>query len=311
MRLLGLPYFENIEELANLIHIDSGRLKILIANTDSFYRKHSIAKRDGRTRVLHSPSNELKAIQAWILRHILDRLSASSFATAYAPKSRLIDNLSPHISNRYFLSIDIKDFFPSVRKPRVSRLFDKLGYGKTACYILTRLCTYKAGLPQGGVTSPCLSNLVCLQLDRRLAGLTSRRNVVFTRYADDITFSTNNRGSLTRLLPLAYQVLREEGFQPNIDKQRFMGPFTRCAITGLIKNSSEPSFGVGKTRKRQMRAVMYTIATGGVPFGRYPNESSIAGWLSFVKSVDPAGHRQMEQYWTALKGRVGVGRKVA
>ena len=163
-------------------------------------------------------------MQAWVLRRILDKLSTSPYTTAYVKGRRLSrQNVTPHISNRYFLSVDVRNFFPSVRSFEVRRLFDALGYSPLAADKLRRLCSYFRGLPQGAVTSPALSNLICLRLDRRLAGLCSRRNIVFTRYADDITFSTNNRNALPRLLPSVYRILRDEGFEPNQEKTRILG----------------------------------------------------------------------------------------
>ena len=201
MSLLGFPSFDTVEELAARIHIDERRLATLTEVPERFYYRYRIPKRRGGWREIQSPSKDLKAVQAWILRNILDKLSSSPYATAYVKGRRLLDNVGPHMNNRYFLAVDIQDFFPSVRSSLVRKLFERIGYSKQAANILCRLCGYRIGLPQGGVTSPALSNLVCLRLDRRLAGLASRRNIVFTRYADDITFSTNNRNALPRLLP--------------------------------------------------------------------------------------------------------------
>ena len=102
------------------------------------------------------------------------------------------DNVSPHKTNRYFICIDLEDFFPSISLNRVRKLFLLLGYSTRAVNILTRLCTCGEGLPQGAVTSPAISNLVVSKLDRRIGGYTSRRNIAYTRYADDITISCNN-----------------------------------------------------------------------------------------------------------------------
>lgn len=246
-------------------------------------------------------------MQAWILRNVLDRLSTSDYATAYSTGRRLLDNVSPHSSNRYFLSVDIRNFFPSVGSLRVRRLFEALGYSKLAANKLGRLCCYFSGLPQGAVTSPALSNLICLRLDRRLAGLVSRRNIVFTRYADDMTFSTNNRNALPRLLPLVYRILRSEGFEPNEEKTRILGPRTRCLITGLVKNSSAPTFGVGRKKKMEMRAVMHRFLAHRRVSLAYPNEASIEGWIHFLKGVDPPSHEQMLRYWNAQKRRYRPG----
>src|SRR5271157_5030092 len=170
MHLLGFPTFNTVKGLAALMHIDERRLAILALRPERFYRRYRIPKRQGGWREIKSPNKELKAVQAWILRKILDKLSTSPYATAYVKGRRLLDNVSPHMSNRYFLSVDIRDFFPSVSSLRVHHLFKRMGYSKLAASKLGRLCSFFSGLPQGAVTSPALSNLICVSLDRRLAG---------------------------------------------------------------------------------------------------------------------------------------------
>ncbi|MGC2421514.1 MAG: retron St85 family RNA-directed DNA polymerase [Candidatus Acidiferrales bacterium] len=301
MQLLGFPTFSTVGELAALTRIDFRRLSVLAREPERFYRTYRIPKRRGGWRQIHSPSKELKAVQAWILRNILDKLSPSLYATAYVKRRGLLGNVSPHMSNRYFLSVDVRNFFPSVSSHRVHWLFEALGYSKPAASMLTRLCSYFAGLPQGAVTSPALSNLICLRLDRRLAGLTSRRNIVFTRYADDITFSTNKRNALPRLLPSIYRILQDEGFEPNEEKTRILGPRTQCLITGLVKNSSTPTFGIGKKKKMRMRAIMHNFLAHGTPHPDYPSDVSFEGWIQFLKNVDTASYNQMARYWDAQK----------
>lgn len=301
LRLLGLPVFDSIADLANLIHLDAGRLNVLTRYSKRFYKNYIIPKRTGGFRKISQPSKELKAIQAWILRNILDKLSPSEHAMAYLRGKKLLDNLSPHGGNRYFLSVDIEDFFPSISRWRVERVFELLGYSKQAVMILTNLCTYFGGLPQGGVTSPALSNLAALKLDRRLAGLTSRRNIVFTRYSDDMTFSTNNRTVLYRTLPTILRIIQSEGFEPNQSKIRFLGPRTQCRITGLVKDSSEPRFGIGRFKKIRMRAIMHNLVSGKQIDPDYPHDQSILGWLNFLKGVDDRSYKQMPQYWQRLK----------
>jgi len=304
LRLLGLPVFDSIADLAKLIHIDRGRLNVLIRYSKRFYKNYTIPKRTGGHRKISQPSKELKAIQAWILRNILDKLIPSEHATAYIRGKKLIDNLSPHIGNRYFLSVDIEDFFPSIPRWRVERVFELLGYSKQAVMILANLCTYFGGLAQGAVTSPALSNLAALKLDRRLAGLTSRRNIVFTRYSDDMTFSTNNRIVLYRTLPTILRIIQSEDFEPNEPKIRFLGPRTQCRITGLVKNSSEPRWGIGRYKKLRMRAIMHNMINNKMHDHDYPDENSINGWLNFLKGVDEKGYLQMEKYWQRLKNNI-------
>jgi retron-type reverse transcriptase len=313
LRLLGLPVFDGFDELALLIHIDPRRLEQLTYYSSKHYYHFQIAKKHGGIRDIYQPCMELKALQAWILRNILDKLSTSAQATAFIRGKGLLENVKPHADNRYFVCMDIEDFFPSIRFYSVKRIFELIGYSPESSKLLSRICTCNNTLPQGGVTSPSLSNLVSSKLDRRLSGLTSRRNIVYTRYADDMTFSSNNRNQLNKSIPLIEEIIRSEHFTPHPKKTRAMGPKIHCQITGLVKNSSAPKFGVGRQKKREMRAIMHAFCEGRASGEKFSTEQSIEGWLSFVKCVDVESYAQMDKYWEHLgRGRMdGVGEGVA
>ena len=171
----------------------------------------------------------------------------------------------------------------------------------SAASILAYLCTCKNALPQGGITSPSLSNLICGKLDKRLSSYTSRRNIVYTRYADDMTFSSNNPKKLQRAYPMLIKIITTSNFQINDDKVRFFGPRRKCLITGLVKNSTETSFGIGRKKKRMMRAVMHNLLVKGGTDAKYNNVLSTNGWLSYLKSVDTDSYKQMKAYYNKLK----------
>jgi len=301
LRLLDLPVFSNASELAYQMHVRYSLISAFSSHPEWYYRKYQIPKRDGSFRNIRQPRRDLKGIQAWVLRNILDKLSASQYATAYIKGRGISDNVSPHCNNRYFICLDLEDFFPSISIRRVVRIFQLVGYSKAASLALARLCTCYGNLPQGA-----LSNLITAKLDRRIAGYTSRRNIIYTRYADDITLSSNNRVLLCKSLPIILKVIKSEHFRPNRDKLRVLGPRTRCLITGLVKNNSEAKFGIGKKKKRQMRAVMHRSLFGSIKDCTYASEASINGWLNYLKPVDKASYDQMVLYWDHLKQKSGI-----
>ena len=189
LRLMNLPVFSDVDELADLIHMRSATLMNFVVLPDKFYRRYTIPKPSGGVREIRQPRKDLKGIQAWILQNILNKLASSSYATAYIKKKNISNNVLPHRNNRYFVCIDLEDFFPSISIRRVANIFSLIGYSNNAAFVLARLCTCHGHLPQGAVTSPSLSNLIAAKLDRRIAGYTSRRNITYTRYSDDITLS--------------------------------------------------------------------------------------------------------------------------
>jgi RNA-directed DNA polymerase len=301
LRLMNLPVFNSITELARLIHVDEESVIKYSEEYRRGYYSFEIPKANGKSRRIDAPSRELKAIQAWILRNILDKLTPSPYSTAFTPRKNLLSNVLPHQNNRYFVCLDLHNFFWFVSSNRIARMFELVGYDEDAAWTLSKLCTYYDRLPQGGVTSPALSNLAAAKLDRRIAGFTSRRNITYTRYADDITLSSNNPKILCKALPKILSIIRNEHFSPNLEKLRVLGPRKQCAITGLIKNSSQPRFGVGRRKKRQVRAMMHHLISGKPVVGPYQTEESVKGWLSFVKGVDKNSFDQMQRYWSRLE----------
>lgn len=303
LRLVDLPVCSNLREFCDLAHFDRDRLCVIANEAYRFYRRYDIPKKSGGARTIFQPTAEVKAIQRWILRNILDKLKPSSAATAFVRKLRLTDNVRPHRQNRYFLCVDLEDFFPSISRYSVFQLYRVVGYNDRMAEWLTKLCTVNGFLPQGAITSPALSNLVSLRLDRRLMGLSAARGIVFTRYADDLTFSSNNPALLRKTYPLVREIVIAQRLTVNERKVRFSGPDSRCDVTGLVKNSDKAAFGIGRAKFRQLRAEIFALQSGKTPIF-YKTEESIRGFLSFSKSVDPSSTRKLEDYWTKLRARL-------
>jgi len=301
LRSMNLPVFFDEKELASLIHIDPERINTFCNYSHRYYKKFSIPKSNGKMREIKKPRKDLKGIQAWILRNILDRLNPTIFATAYIKGQNISSNVSPHCNNKYFMLLDLEDFFPSISIRRAVKIFLFIGYSKRTAYMLSMLCTCDGSLPQGAVTSPSLSNLIATKLDKRIAGYTLKKNIIYTRYADDITLSSDNPAILCQSLPRILKIIKSEHFKPNMDKLRVLGPRKRCSITGLIKNNTEPKFGIGKKKKRLMRAVMHHFLFDLSKDDKYASEESILGWINYLKSVDKASFEQVNSYWERLK----------
>jgi retron-type reverse transcriptase len=301
LRLMNLPVFSDEKELESLIHVNSGRIKTLSIYSHRYYKKYKIPKSNGKMREIKQPRKDLKGIQAWILRNILDKLSPTVFATAYTTGKKISDNVTPHCNHKYFMLLDLEEFFPSISIRQVEKIFSLIGYSEKIVYILSMLCTCDGSLPQGAVTSPSLSNLIAVKLDRRIAGYTSKRNIIYTRYADDITLSSNDPVILCKSLPTTLKIIKSEHFKPNMNKLRVLGPSKRCSITGLVKNNSEPKFGIGRKKKRVMRAVMHHFLFGLSKDNKYTSEESILGWLNYLKSVDIESFEKIHSYWKRLK----------
>lgn len=296
LRILGLPIFEKEEELASLMHISPSIIKVIVLHPERFYKKYKIRKSSGKWRSIKQPSRDLKGIQAWILRSIIEKIAPSIYATGYIKKKNIYFNVLQHCDNRYFISLDLEDFFPSISTRRVIKKFEIIGYSSKASYILSRLCTFEGNLPQGAVTSPGLSNWIASQLDRRIGGYAARTNIIYTRYSDDITLSSNNRILLRKSLSRILKIIKTEHFTSNLKKLRVMGPGNRCAITGLVKNDTEARFGIGIKKKRIMRAVIHNYVFKSQTDVKYNTDDSIYGWIEYLRVVDQSSYDQMNLY---------------
>jgi retron-type reverse transcriptase len=205
------------------------------------------------------------------------------------------------------INLDLKDFFPSITFPRVKGLFQALGYDSHVATLLALLCTepprvateldgkvYRVALsqrivPQGACTSPAITNALCRKLDRRLAGLARRHGAAFTRYADDLTFSTPAPDAIGKLLKSTRSILQAEGFQENADKTRVMRRGRRQEVTGVTVNHK---LSVPRSEWRTLRAILHNAAKRGLDSQNRENHPNflahLRGRIAFIHMVDPA-----------------------
>ena len=256
----GLPViFDNIH-LNSLLGTQNTFLNRIIFAPGYFYLLKEIKKKSGGLRELNIPALELKVIQRWILDNILEKMKVSSYATGFCKNKSIICNAKLHTGKQCVLNIDIENFFSSTPFEKVFRLFVYYGYTKEVAFLLSRICTYENVLPQGAPTSPYLSNIVNLKLDKRLALLATKYNANYSRYADDLTFSSNS--DLKTLIPVVYKILIDEGYQHNRKKTRIQYKGQRQEVTGLIVNDN--NVRVNKSYKRKLYQELYYCYKFGV-----------------------------------------------
>src|SRR5574344_1451666 len=181
----NLPVIHNITELSYQIGLSEREIYLLSRQKDKFYVPFEISKKDGSTREIFCTKKHMKLVQKWILINILEKLTVSDRAKAFIKdKNGIKENAKIHKDRLYLLQLDLKDFFPSIKRKRIYKLLRRKGYNGIVAGTLANLCTYDDYLPQGGVCSPTLSNLVCMSMDKRFIGLCDKRGVLYTRYVD-------------------------------------------------------------------------------------------------------------------------------
>ncbi len=308
----GLPILKNIQDFSDNLHLSKGLIYNLSKYNHHYYREFKLPKRQGGYRYIYSPSKEMKAVQAWILRNILDNINISECATGFVKGKSVLDNAKKHEGNRYFLCLDIEEFFPSIKYSHIYTVFHTFGYNKHVSHILSSLCSTKGILPQGAVTSPALSNIVCTKIDKRISGYAGKHNIVYSRYADDMAFSALTHKWLTNVYRIVREIVVDEGFSLNEKKTRFLGPLKQRKVTGIV--ISDDSMGIGRKKKREIRAAIHKLINEYTQEGnggysdveREKLKLHIKGWLAYIHHIDSVGHRQLVSYTSNLSGRYGV-----
>lgn len=265
------------------------------------YLTFKIPKRSGKLRTISAPTQQLKKIQKAILSNFLYKFrphpSSHGFFFNQSPKT----NAEVHLGSRLVLNVDLKDFFPSIRLTRIKKLFEYLNTNKSLqlttedLIALTKLCgTYSHGLPQGAPTSPMITNLICLQMDKQLTELALNEGYTYTRYADDITFSTENLtkdiGSLYK--PIS-QIVRSHGFKLNRDKSRILRPHRRQEITGVVINKQ---LTTSKRYRRNLRAQIHNWKTNKfhkTQADLHTERRAILGKISWITSINSSQGQQL------------------
>lgn len=297
---LNLPKIENMHSITKEINISAYTLNKISFNSTQNYQEVEIRKRNGKTRTLAVPSKNLKIIQLWILKYILEKIPFENSATAFKKNTNIKDNLVKHRGKEFFLCLDIEDFFGSIEARKVCNFFKSLGYNKNVSFILTNFCTYKGSLPQGGVTSPLLSNILNVQLDKRLNGLLSPKGIIYTRYADDIVLSSNHPDKLLKVKKNVENIIIDQGYKLNPDKTRLLRVGNQRKVVGLVYSDTQ-AIGIGRKKKRELRTKIHNYEMKAPTAVELEH---LLGWMSFIKDVDPVGHEQLSKYWTKLKKKL-------
>lgn len=298
---LKLPIIENLDDLEESISINKKLLYFLSKESNmKKYNTFYIVKKNGSKREINEPVYSLKIIQKWILENILYnmKISKNSFGFRHSNMgSPLVENAKIHKDNDFILKMDLKNFYPSIKRDKVFYLFKNIGYNNYISNVLTNLCTYKDVLPQGAVTSPYISNLICYKLDYRIDKYCVKREISYTRYADDLMFSGNNRDVLRSIYGMILIILRDEGFKCNKDKTFFMTPKGRKKIIGITVN--DKLIKAPKEMKRLVRSMIHNAIISC----DYSKIDIIRGYISYIDSVEKGYKDRLITYINSFKDK--------
>jgi RNA-directed DNA polymerase len=214
----------------------------IIKDIDNHYTERIEQKIDNKTgqpktyldgtikqRIIRPSKKRLKLIQSKIKDRILSKIELPSNVHGGVKKKSNITNAKPHQGNKYVFVTDLKDFFPSIKSKKIHELLIELGYNTQFAFFITRLTTWKGELPQGTPTSTHLSNLFFLKTDYALIKLCKENNITYTRYVDDLTFSSSN--DFQDLIPTFLAIIKDSGLKISYRKTDYKG---NQNVTGIV-----------------------------------------------------------------------------
>lgn len=263
------------QDVASLLDISYSQLVYHVYKTHKTrrYTTLTIPKKGGGTRNISAPATPLKLIQRSLNTILATVYSPRRSVNGFVEDRTIVTNAQFHVGSKWILTVDIEDFFPSINFGRVRGLFLKPPYNRppAVATVLAQICCHNNSLPQGAPSSPIVSNMICARLDRELQILAKSLGCRYSRYADDLTFSTSRSRFPTGLAetlltgtgikidvgePLR-KIIESNGFRLNNKKVRLQRFSQRQAVTGLTTNEFP---NVARKFIRQIRAALHNCA---------------------------------------------------
>lgn len=307
-------------DFADFLRIPRSKLThiLYVKKPDSYYETFEIPKKNGDTRTICAPSGDLKGLQTKLANALWEHQKSIHASTgsrpnishAFEKEKSIITNAKVHRNKRFVLNMDLECFFDSFHFGRVQGYFEKnkdFSLPREVSVIIAQIACYNGRLPQGAPSSPIITNLICQILDIRLLKIAKKYKLDYTRYADDLTFSTNNRSFLDNqeaFIKEISAVISKAGFTINEKKTRLLYRDSRQEVTGLVVNKK---INVNRTYVRKTKAMahqLYTtgeFAIDGVP----ASIKQLEGRFSFIDQLDLYNNRLDEAKHDAyhLNGR--------
>lgn len=235
----GTPKYKVTEQ--QLLHFSNVKI------VPNRYKTFQIRKKSGGTREINAPCYQL-GVLLYITNILLKSLyTPNQCVTGFTEGKSVVDNAKMHVNHHYVFNIDLKDFFPSIPQARVwTRLqLPPFNFTQPVANVVAGLCCHlnsdgtSCVLPQGAATSPLLTNAICDTLDRRMRGVAKRFGLHYSRYADDMSFSSmhNVYHENSEFRKEVKRIIEDQGFKMNEKKTRLLRDGQRQEVTGLTVNS--------------------------------------------------------------------------
>jgi RNA-directed DNA polymerase len=285
-----------LSKISRELFVPLGDLTYLAHSAPYRYKVYEIKKRQPlKTRTIAQPAREIKRLQYWIISNLLKNFPIHSAALAYRKGKSILNNAKPHSKKKFLLKLDFKDFFHSIKATDFRKFLEQSGQKLVDVSDMEYLCrilfwknkrTGDLILSIGAPSSPVLSNILMHEFDSKVNEYCKSMGITYTRYADDMTFSTNKREILRSVVEKMRQIcdgLPYPRLRLNADKTVHASRATSRRVTGLVL-SNEGVVTIGRSRKREIRAAVHHFKVGKLSADE---SSALGGTLAFVNSVEP------------------------
>ncbi|HBO3456640.1 RNA-dependent DNA polymerase [Pseudomonas aeruginosa] len=296
-----------LEELASKLLISTAELVKFVNTAPYRYKVYSIPKRSGRgLRIIAQPTEVLKVIQRMVLDSYLKGLPIHDCATAYRDGLSIKENAAVHLGSKYLLKMDFSEFFPSIGPSDLITHLKKhrKDIAREDAYAVRKIFFWATKkdpahrLSIGAPSSPFISNTLMYEFDCKVFDECTRLGVRYTRYADDLTFTTNVRGILFELPDIVTKICAEIGYptlRVNQDKTVFSSKGNNRHVTGLVL-TNDNKISLGREKKRYFRSLIHRYSLGGMSS---EDIYALKGRLAFAKHVEPTFYYAVVQKYGA------------
>ncbi|MEQ2611067.1 reverse transcriptase family protein [Eubacterium ventriosum] len=300
-----MVYYKDLSTLEKDIRIPRKVLYKFSRNIFSNYKTVEIMKNNGEIRTLHVPKDNLKSIQRKIRFYILRKMPTSIYATAYIRGEGIVNNAKVHVGAENILKLDIRHFFDNITYPMVKeKVFKPDIFSEPIRILLSILCVYEHSIPQGAPTSPDISNIIMRDFDKEIGDWCKERNINYTRYCDDMTFS--GKFDKEPVIEKVESELRKMGFYLNNRKTTYLHSGQSKNVTGIIVNEK---LSAPRKYKKEIRQEIYYCKKYGIENHMKHSvlkkksrqlSDSLKGQINFDVDVEIS----KEQYINSLMGRI-------
>lgn len=276
----GLPPVTSIESLSVTTGFSRRFLLSMAMRQHKYYREFYIRK-GGKNRPIHAPRVALKLVQKWFGDGLARGVVLSDIAHGFVPGRSVFTAAHAHLGARWAVSVDLEQFFPSVKLHHVVMSLHSLGYPPEAIRLLAQLVTRHMALPQGSPASPILANLACAELDAQLAAFAAEKGVRLTRYADDIVCTGVEDCDPQQVCERLKEIVGECGWTVNESKTRVDIDASQTQVLGLLVHQA--ALRLPKAARNRCRRIRWDLRK----ISSVSNLTSCdRGFLAYADSLD-------------------------